>query len=314
MQGAQFMEVIEWTRWSFCETIRHTFRKYHPAFETLTPSLQLSCKQKTYVYWGAFSGSLATQALFFVDEVASEECQKNQASFKQRAVRFASVGAASAVLSSLVINLLKKFVEKHAQHSKGWSEEQKLVVIRKWACRRHFMMLMTLLYTICALVYVFSFALSRNQGNFYMSICTSLVIFHVVIPTSIAFIVAAIIHRAANDGVDGFDRLLERRPSLCDFSHEHHDHLGHVGRMALLRPLNSKLADEIGENVDAQAQAELSNEYGVQKLDEIKEDVQETVEGLKCALSGWLTFCSDGPARCSPQTKLGKTTIAASRA
>ena len=47
-------------------------------------------------------------------------------------------------------------------------------------------------------------------------------------PIIVAIVVAFMLNRAAAKGEDGFDTLLNKVPWLTDYSHEHHDVLGHV--------------------------------------------------------------------------------------
>eukprot|EP00746_Dinoflagellata_sp_MGD_P124220 gnl/MRDRNA2_/MRDRNA2_58806_c0_seq1.p1 gnl/MRDRNA2_/MRDRNA2_58806_c0~~gnl/MRDRNA2_/MRDRNA2_58806_c0_seq1.p1 ORF type:complete len:236 (+),score=51.08 gnl/MRDRNA2_/MRDRNA2_58806_c0_seq1:54-710(+) len=70
----------------------------------------------------------------------------------------------------------------------------------------------------------------------------------VMLPASVALCVACILTRAALEGEDGWDRLLQNSPGLCDFSFEYHDRLGYVGMMALQRPDRSQNSQESHSN------------------------------------------------------------------
>lgn len=102
------------------------------------------------------------------------------------------------------------------------------------------MMFLSLVYTFFCFAYLFAFGLSRHLDSLHTTIVISTITRIIVLPFIVALAVTAILNRAAGEGEDGWDHLLQNSPDLCDFSFEHHERLGYLGMMALQRPVTSQ--------------------------------------------------------------------------
>eukprot|EP00746_Dinoflagellata_sp_MGD_P087329 gnl/MRDRNA2_/MRDRNA2_346508_c0_seq1.p1 gnl/MRDRNA2_/MRDRNA2_346508_c0~~gnl/MRDRNA2_/MRDRNA2_346508_c0_seq1.p1 ORF type:complete len:152 (-),score=22.25 gnl/MRDRNA2_/MRDRNA2_346508_c0_seq1:9-410(-) len=116
-------------------------------------------------------------------------------------------------------------------------------------------------------------------------------------PAVVAILIALIFNRAAIKGEDAFDKLLHMAPGLTDFSHEHHEALGHVGRAALHKP-QAQAAEGFMPTAQALDEATHYTDKGPEPAVVVTLPTKSEKHVSNCSLAPSM-FCACSPAQSS---------------
>eukprot|EP00746_Dinoflagellata_sp_MGD_P026433 gnl/MRDRNA2_/MRDRNA2_16232_c0_seq2.p1 gnl/MRDRNA2_/MRDRNA2_16232_c0~~gnl/MRDRNA2_/MRDRNA2_16232_c0_seq2.p1 ORF type:complete len:712 (+),score=122.63 gnl/MRDRNA2_/MRDRNA2_16232_c0_seq2:170-2137(+) len=254
-----FESTFGWTRWSFCEKVCHAIRKYNAIFAALRPSLQFSCRQKVVFLWASVSGSILSEAIFFSEHGSASKCAERRAMMSDaEKLRLAiAIGAAATFISAIALLVVKNIMRKHAVWARGWTEDKKRNMLRRWRCKNKMMLYLLLFYIFFVFFYLFCFMLVRQPGMLLTAMAYQFLLNFILIPTIVALLVAHILTQATaapkdgNDEPTAYQGMLRQSPGLCDFSHEYHLEIGHFGRRQIKYGLRRPTQSVIGDGKDA---------------------------------------------------------------